>query len=235
MSASEKNDIGRVMVAMAKEGPATERFDFRTALTGRDNGESILSFPSGQLIYSQTDPADAAFYVESGHVKIAVGTPSGKEAVVAIRRPGEFFGTRGLVGKRTGFAAALTACSLIRITMPALIRLLRGNPDFAVAFATHLVDQSVRDQSNIVDYLTNSAEKRLARLLLQLAECADDGEGPSPILAPLNQSILANMVGTTRSRVSYFMNDFRRRGLIEYDRQGRVRVHNSLRKSVLGD
>jgi CRP/FNR family transcriptional regulator, cyclic AMP receptor protein len=233
MSASEENDVGRLAVTRATEAPGTEQFDFRTALTGRDNGESILSFPSGHLIYSQTDPADAAFYVESGHVKIAAVTPSGKEAVVAIRRPGEFFGTRGLVGKRTGYASALTACSLIRITMPALIRLLRGNPDFAVAFTTHLVDQSVRDQSNIVDYLTNSAEKRLARLLLQLADCADDEEGPSPISAPLNQSILANMVGTTRSRVSYFMNDFRRRGLIEYDRQGRVRVRNSLRKAVL--
>ena len=233
MSASEDNDAGRLAVASAAEGPGTEQFDFRTALTGRDDGQSFVSFPSGHLIYSQTDPADAAFYVESGHVKIAAVTPSGKEAVVAIRRPGEFFGTRGLVGKRTGFAAALTACSLIRITMPALIRLLRANPDFAVAFTTHLVNQSVRDQSNIVDYLTNSAEKRLARLLLQLADCADDNESPSPISAPLNQSILANMVGTTRSRVSYFMNDFRRRGLIEYDRQGRVRVHSSLRKAVL--
>jgi CRP/FNR family transcriptional regulator, cyclic AMP receptor protein len=233
MSASQDNDVDRLAVAMARLGPGRGRFDFRTALTGGDNGESILSFPSGHLIYNQTDPADAAFYVESGHVKIAVVTPSGKEAVVAIRRPGEFFGTRVLIGKRAGFAAALTTCSLIRVATPALIRLLRGNPDFAVAFATHLVGLSVRDQSNIVDYLTNSAEKRLARLLLQLADCADEDEGPTPISAPLNQSILANMVGTTRSRVSYFMNDFRRRGLIEYDRQGRVRVHHSLRKAVL--
>jgi len=104
MSASEDNDAGRLAVASAAEGPGTEQFDFRTALTGRDDGQSFVSFPSGHLIYSQTDPADAAFYVESGHVKIAAVTPSGKEAVVAIRRPGEFFGTRGLVGKRTGFA-----------------------------------------------------------------------------------------------------------------------------------
>lgn len=235
MSASEENDVRRLAVAVAKHGPGTGPFDFRTTLTGREDGESVLSFPSGHLIYSQGDPADAAFYVESGHVKIAAASPSGKEAVVAIRRPGEFFGTRCLVRKRVGFASALTACSLIRLSLPALVRLLRSNPDFAVAFATHLVDQSVRDQSSIVDYLTNSAEKRLAGILLQLADCAEDAEGPSPISTPVNQSFLANMVGTTRSRVSYFMNDFRRRGLIEYDRQGRIRVHHSLRKAVLDE
>jgi len=218
---------------MAEEETGKRKFDLRTALTGRDSGQSVLSFPSGHLIYSQGDPADAAFFVESGHVKIASLTPSGKEAVVAIRRSGEFFGTRCLVGKRMGFASALTACSLIRLSLPALVRLLRGNPDFAVAFATHLVDQSVRDQANIVDNLTNSAEKRLARLLLRLADGADD-DGIA-ISAPLNQSFLANMVGTTRSRISFFMNEFRRRGLIEYDRQGRVRVHNSLRKALLNE
>jgi len=233
MSAPDENDLGRLGVAMAREDPGKEQFDFRTALTGRDDGQSVLSFPSGHLIYRQGDPADAVFYVESGHIKIAVVTPNRREAVVGIRTPGEFFGTRGLVGKRMGFASALTACSLIRLTTPALILLLRGNSDFAVAFATHLVNQSIRDQSSIVDYLTNSAEKRLARLLLQLADCADDGEGANTISAPINQSFLANMVGTTRSRISFFMNNFRRRGLIEYDRHGRVRVHNSLRKDVL--
>jgi CRP/FNR family transcriptional regulator, cyclic AMP receptor protein len=215
---------------VANEEPEKPKFDLRTILTGRDRGQSVVAFRTGQIIYNQGEPADAAFYVESGDVKIAVATAGGKEAVVGIRRPGEFFGTRCLVGKRAGSASALTACRLIRLTVRTLVGLLREEPDFAVAFATYLVDQSIRDQGSIADHLTNSAEKRLARLLVQLAERAEDGR-PAAISTPLNQAFLANMVGTTRSRVSFFMNDFRRRGLIEYDRQGRVHVHKALRKA----
>ena len=218
---------------MAKKETVREKFDFRMALTDRESGQS-LSFPSGKLIYSQGDVADAAFYIESGHVKIAVVTASGKEAVVGIRGRGEFFGTRCLIGKRMGSASALTACSLVRLTNTALIRLLREEPDFALAFATYLIDQSVRDQASLVDNLTNSAEKRLAQLLVRLADGAD-GEKAGAISTPLNQSFLASMIGTTRSRISFFMNDFRRRGLIDYDRHGRVRVHNALRKLILND
>jgi CRP/FNR family transcriptional regulator, cyclic AMP receptor protein len=159
-------------------------------------------------------------------------TPSGKEAVIAIRGPGELFGTRCLVARRTGTTSTLTACSLIRVTKPALIRLLREEPGFAVMFATYLVGQSIQDQENLVDNLTNPAEKRLARALLQLAD-STGGPGPHPISTPINQAVLANMVGTTRSRVNFFMNKFKRQNLIEYDRHGRLSVHGSLRRAVL--
>lgn len=157
---------------------------------------------------------------------------SGKEAVVAIRGPGEFFGTRCLVDRRTGMAAALTACSLIRVTTSALIRLLREEPNFAVMFATYLVKQSIRDQENLVDHLTNPAEKRLARTLLQLANYVDSGD-PRSISTPINQGMLANMIGTTRPRVSFFMNKFRRQGLIEYTRDGGLTVRDGLRRYLL--
>jgi CRP-like cAMP-binding protein len=187
-----------------------------------------------QVIYVQDDAADACFYVESGWVKISTLAPNGKEAVIAIRREGEFFGTRCLVAKRTASTTALTACSLVRMTTSALVRLLREEPDFAVMFATYLVGQSINDQESLVDHLTNPAEKRLARALLQLAGHVD-GADPQPISKPINQGILANMIGTTRSRVNFFMNNFKRQGFIDYDRYGRVHVRDALRQAMLRD
>jgi CRP/FNR family cyclic AMP-dependent transcriptional regulator len=219
---------------MAKDKRRRNTFDPKALLTGRGVGQSREHFAAGQTVYLQGGPTDAMFFVESGYVKIASVSPNGKEAVVAIRGQGEFFGTRCLVGKRMATATALTVCSLIRVTTSALIRLLREGPDFAVMFATYLVGQSIQDQESLVDHLTNPAEKRLARALLQLAGRGDEAD-PQPISAPINQAVLANMVGTTRSRVSYFMNNFKRRGLIDYDRQGRVSVRNSLRKTMLDD
>jgi CRP/FNR family transcriptional regulator, cyclic AMP receptor protein len=217
---------------LVKEKRRKEAVELGKVLTGRGAGQSFVSFAPDQVIYAQGDPADAMFYVQSGRVKISVVTPSGKEAVIAIRGPGEFFGSRCLVARRTGTLTALTACSLIRVTKAALIRLLREEPDFAVMFATYLVGQSIQDQENLVDHLTNPAEKRLARALLELAK-DPDGEGSHPISTPINQAVLANMVGTTRSRINFFMNKFKRQGLIEYDRQGRVSVRNSLRRAIL--
>jgi len=179
----------------------------------------------------QGDPADAAYYVESGRVKISTVTPTGKEAVIAIRGPGQFFGTRCLVGGRMGTATALIACSLVRVSTSALIRLLREEPDFAVMFATYLARQSIDDQESIVDHLINPAEKRLARTLLQLADSAgDDRNDRRSISVTINQAVLANMVGTTRSRINFFMNRFKRQGYIEYDRNGSL----SVRRSLLG-
>ena len=196
------------------------------ALTGHASGQSRLQFPAQHIIYSQGGKADALFYIESGLVKISVVVPSGKEAVVGIRRERDLFGTRCLVGQRMGTATALTATSLIRVTTSAVTRLLREEPDFAVNFAIHLLHQSIYDQENLVDQLTNSAERRLARTLLQLADFSN--HDVSPIPAQINQTLLAEMVGTTRSRINFFMNKFKRQALIEYDRHGGISVRNSL-------
>jgi CRP-like cAMP-binding protein/DNA-binding CsgD family transcriptional regulator len=217
---------------MASDQRRKGLFDPTTVLTGHGSGQSRKRYAPLQVIYVQDDAADACFYVESGWVKISTVAPNGKEAVIAIRREGEFFGTRCLVAKRTASTTALTACSLVRTTRSALIRLLRDEPDFAVMFATYLVGQSIDDQENLVDHLTNPAEKRLARALLQLAGHVE-GADPRPISTPINQGILANMIGTTRSRVNFFMNRFKRQGFIEYSRDGQLRVRGTLRRFLL--
>jgi len=217
---------------MAKDKRKQTNFDPKSLVTGRGPGQSRVTFAPNQVIYAQGDSGDAAYYIESGWVKISAVSPNGKEAVVAIRGEGEFFGTRCLVTGRTGTTSALTACAAIRITKSALIRLLREEPDFAVLFAKILVCQSIHDQENLVDHLTNSAEKRLARALVQLAN-AEEGGDSRPISTPINQGILASMIGTTRPRISFFMNKFKRDGLIEYRRDGGLRVHDGLRKFLL--
>ncbi len=217
---------------MAKDKRKQTNFDPKNLVTGRGAGQSRVTFAPNQVIYSQGDSGDAAYYIESGWIKISAVSPSGKEAVIAIRGEGEFFGTRCLVARRTGTTTTLTACTVIRVTTSALIRLLREEPDFAVMFAKVLVCQSIHDQENLVDHLTNPAEKRLARALLQLAN-SEGGGDPRPITTPINQGILANMIGTTRPRVSFFMNKFKRDGLIEYRRDGGLRVREGLRKFLL--
>ena len=219
---------------MAKDKRQQTDFDPESLLTGHGAGQSRVRLAPAQVIYGEADPGDAVFYVESGWVKISAVTPNGKEAVIGIRRPGEFFGSRCLIGRRAGTAVALTACSLIRLTTAGLIRMLREEPDFAVMFAIHLVRQSISDQSNLVDHLTNPAEKRLARALLRLADGVDGSDDPRPISVPLHQAVLANLIGTTRPRVSFFMNKFKRRGFIEYDREGHLIVRAGLRRFLLG-
>jgi len=209
-------------------------FDPKAILTGHGAGQARRQFAPGQIVYAQDDPADAAYYVENGLTKISSLSPSGKEAIVAIRGKGEFFGTRCLVARRTATTTALTACSLVRVTTSALTRMLREEPDFTVIFATYLVHQSIRDQESLIDRLINPAEKRLARTLLQLAKVTD-ADDPQTIPTPINQAVLANMIGTTRPRVSFFMNRFKRQGFIEYGRDGRIKVHNSLRSAMADD
>jgi CRP/FNR family transcriptional regulator, cyclic AMP receptor protein len=210
-----------------------EIFDPGRFITGQDLGQSRLRFAPGHMIYSQGARADAAYYVDNGYVKITVVTSTGKEAVVGLRGEGQFFGTRCLIGRRMGAATAAAACSLVRITTSALVRLLQEQPAFAVMFVTYLVRQSVNDQANLIDQLTYPAEMRLARMLWRLAN--DDGiKGSGVIPAPLNQVVLANMIGTTRSRVSFFMNKFKRLGLIDYHRNGSVEVHESLSRALDG-
>jgi CRP/FNR family transcriptional regulator, cyclic AMP receptor protein len=212
---------------MAQDEQGRASFDPASVLNGRGPGQSRLQCAPGDAVYAQDSSPDTAFYVEHGIVKISFIVPSGKEAVVGIRHPGDFFGTRCLVGRRMGNATALTECSLIRITAAALLHMLREVPDLAVMFAAYLVSQSIEDQSNLVDQLTNSAERRLARTLLRLAHFNGGGD-LAPIPGRINQTVLADMVGTTRSRVNFFMNKFKREGLIEYNRLGDIAVRSTL-------
>jgi CRP/FNR family transcriptional regulator, cyclic AMP receptor protein len=218
---------------MAKAKRGKKRFDPGSVLTGRGPGQARGRFAPGDAVYTQGDAADSVFFVESGWVKMATLAAGGKEAVVALRGPGEFCGSRSLLGvPRSSTATALTDCTVVQVTRRALIRLLRQMPDFAEMYTTYLVRQGMHDQQNVVDHLTHSAEQRLARMLLRLA---DNGLGESSIPTKISQALFAQMVGTTRPRISFFMSRFRRQGFIEYGRDGRVRVHNSLRNALAKD
>ncbi len=218
---------------MAKEKQRRDTFDPRKVLTGRGAGQSRLRLAPEQIIYAQGDLAEALFYVESGQVKITVVSPNGKEAVIALRGEGKFFSEVCLIGQRQrciATATALTDSSIVRVTKAAMMRLLRQEPDFAEAFITYLVRQRASEVESLIDQLTNSAEKRLVRVLLQLAVGGDD---PQPISTRINQAVLANMIGTTRSRVNFFMNKFKRQGLIEYNRDGYVSVRKASLRGLL--
>jgi CRP/FNR family transcriptional regulator, cyclic AMP receptor protein len=204
-------------------------------IAARGHGQVRKRFTVGQVIYSQGDAADAAFFVESGCIKESTVVRNGGEAVLALCGPGEFFGTRCMLdGPRTATATALIDSSVVRITTAALHRMLRETPDFGEMFAIFLVQRSADDQERLISHLTHSAEQRLAYTLLRLA-----GPGRKdhalPIPIPISQSLFAKMIGTTRSRVSFFMNRFRRKGFIEYGPDGQIRVHHSLRSTVVED
>jgi CRP/FNR family transcriptional regulator, cyclic AMP receptor protein len=216
-----------------REKRRKKRFDPGSILTGHGPGQVRGRFAPGDAVYEQGDPGDSVIFVESGWIKMAIVAGTGKEAVIALRGPGEFVGARCLLDlPRASTATALTDCSVVRLATPALISLLRGVPDFAEMFATYLVRQGMHDQENVVDHLTHSAEQRLARTLLRLA---NGGNGDSSIPTRISQALFAKMVGTTRSRVSFFMNRFKRQGFIEYGRDGRVRVYNTLRSAMAKD
>jgi len=218
---------------MARENRSRLAFDPGRFFTGRRAGQSHVQRAAEQIIYAQDAADDAIFYIEKGWVKISVVSPGGKEAVLAIRGAGTFFGTRSLIERhRRGTAAtALSDCSLLRIGRTAAIQLLRTEPDFAEMFTTYLVRQALRDQASLTDQLTDTSERRLARALLRLA--GDSGSQQSQFIStPIKQADLASMIGTTRSRVSHFMNKFRRQGLIGYNRQGYVTIHKALARSL---
>ena len=209
-----------------------EKFDPKRFLTGHGSGQARLQLAAGHVVATQGDPVDALFYIESGWVKLSIVVPNGKEAVM-LRGEGEFFGTRSLIPhfRRMATGTALTDCSLVRISQAAAIRMLREQPDFAEMFVRYLLRQGIDSEKSIIDQLTSSAEKRLARTLVRLAH---DGAGDRPQSIPtrINQTDLAGMIGTTRSRVNSFMTKFRRQGFIEYDREGHLTVHRSLRDTL---
>jgi CRP-like cAMP-binding protein len=197
-------------------------------------GRTISKYVKGQVIFSQGEAADAVFYIQTGKVKVAVVSERGKEAVVAVLGPDEFCGEGALAGqpRRMATASAMAACQVMRVEKAAIIRVLHEEPAFAEMFLQHLLARTRRIEEDLVDQLFNSSEKRLARTLLLLANFGKESQ-PERILAKISQETLAEMVGTTRSRVSQFMNKFRRLGFITYN--GGIEVHGSLLHVVLHD
>jgi len=224
---------------MAKQGKKTRKFDgagFDPAvfLETVAKGRSIATHPRKQIIYSQGDAADAVFYIKRGKVKVTVVSSHGKEAVVAILGADEFLGEGCLIGqvKRIATASAMTECDVMRVDKPEIMRVLSKEPAFAQMFIAHILVRSARVEEDLVDQLFNSTEKRLARVLLLLANFGKEGR-PEPIVSKISQETLAEMIGTTRSRVSHFMNKFRDLGFIDYN--GHLEVHSSLLSVVLND
>ena len=211
-----------------KEAP----FDPKAFLAKVNGGQSKTKYKKGAVIYRQGDPADAVYYVQSGKLKRALLSEQGREAVVAIFGPGDFFGERCLSGqnRRLASVTAITECTITKIPRPRIIEVIHKEPAFAELFIAHLLARNSRIEGDLVDQLFNSSEKRLARTLLLLANFGKEGE-PEPILAKISQQTLAEMVGTTRSRVSAFMNKFRQLGLIDYN--GSIEVHRALLNVVL--
>jgi CRP-like cAMP-binding protein len=198
-------------------------------------GISSRGYQAGESVYSQGDLADAVFYLESGGVKLTVVSTSGKEAVVAVLPETSFFGEGCLAGQplRVCTVTAIQQSTVTRVAKSAMNRLLHEEPEFAERFLTHLLTRNIRMQSDLVDHLFNSSEKRLARLLLLMANFGHESK-PIPLVAKMSQETLAEMIGTTRSRVSFFMNRFRDLGFIEYG-EGGMHVHSSLVSVVLHD
>lgn len=207
-------------------------FDPKSLLAKVGDGQSGGKYRKGQNIFTQGEPADAVFYIQKGKVKVIVTSEQGKEAVVAILGPNDFFGEGCLAGQplRIATAMAMTDCAIVRLEKAAITRLLQREPGFSEMFIAHLLSRTVRTEADLVDQLFNSSEKRLARLLLLMANFGKD-ETPQPMIAKISQETLADMIGTTRSRVSFFMNKFRKLGFIDYN--GGIEVHSSLLNAVL--
>ena len=211
---------------------ASNGFDPKAFLSKVGAGKTILEFEKNQHVFEQGDVADAVFYIQKGNVKLTVLSEHGKEAVVGILEPGQFFGEGCLNGHslRIATTTAMEECVITSITKEAMIAALQSEPKFSELFMAYLLTRNSRVEEDLIDQLFNSSEKRLARLLLLLAHFGKEGR-PQPILLDMSQETLAEMIGTTRSRVSYFMNKFRKLGLISYN--GKTEVHNSLLNAVL--
>jgi CRP/FNR family cyclic AMP-dependent transcriptional regulator len=217
---------------------ATKRrrsFNLKSFFGKVGNGRSIGNYRKGQVVFSQGDAGDAVFYVQKGKVKITVVSEQGKEAIVAILGTDEFFGEGCLAGQaqRISTVTTMTEAVIERLDRSAIVRLIHEQPAFSEMFIAHLLGRTIRVEADVVDLLFNSSEKRLARMLLLLANFGKDSK-PEPIIAKISQEVLAEMIGTTRSRVSFFMNKFRDLGFIEYNGSG-IEVHSSLLNAVLHD
>jgi CRP/FNR family transcriptional regulator, cyclic AMP receptor protein len=209
-------------------------FDPKVFLSKVNGGRTISDYRKDQIVYGQGDPADSVFFIQSGKVKKTVVSEQGKEAVVALLGTGDFFGEGCLAGEvlRLATVSAMTKCVIARMAKADITRVIHEEPAFAELFISHLLARNSRVEEDLVDQLFNSSEKRLARILLLLANFGKESR-PEPLIAKISQETLAEMIGATRSRVSFFMNKFRQLGLIDYN--GHIEVHSSLLNVVLRD
>ena len=220
---------------MAKASKAAKiSFDPTAFLAKVGEGKTIAKFSKNEIIFSQGDVADTVFFLQKGRVKLTVVSKEGKEAVVAIISAGQFFGEGCMNGQplRLATTAAMEDCLVTTISKVAMAAVIHDEPKFSAMFMAYLLTRNSRIEEDLVDQLFNSSEKRLARLLLLLANFGKEGS-PQPIQPSISQETLAEMIGTTRSRVSFFMNKFRKLGLISYN--GKIEVHNALLSAVLHD
>lgn len=210
------------------------QFDPKAFLAKANGGRTISKFRKNQVVFSQGDLADSVFYIRDGKVKVTVVSEQGKEAIVAVLGPDEFLGEGCLTGqlRRVATAKALTECEIMRLDKKVIVRVLQEEPAFSEMFIAHLLARTLRVEADLVDQLFNSSEKRLAHALLLLANFGKEGK-PETVIAKISQETLAEMIGTTRSRVSKFMNKFRKMGYIKYN--GSLEVHSSLLSVVLHD
>jgi CRP/FNR family transcriptional regulator, cyclic AMP receptor protein len=228
LEGKDENKIGRVQ---EKIGPV----DWETLLSGIFHGKAVVECGTDCSIFRQGQPADSLFYLRRGKVKLMVLSPQGKEAIVAILSAGEFFGEGCLAGQslRMATAVAMTDCILDKVEKPVMLRMLHEQQDISELFVKHLLSRSIRYEADLVDQLFNSSEKRLARILLQLAHFGKESRTES-VVPTVSQDTLAQMIGTTRSRVSAFMNKFKGLGFIDYNGQG-LTVNSSLLNVILHD
>ena len=216
-------------------GKAEFTFDPKAFLATVGPGHTVSDLRKNEVVFLQSAAADAVFYIQEGKIKIVVASEQGKEAVVGVMGPGEFFGEGCLIGQplRLATAKAMTESQVVRVSKAEMVRVLHAEPRFAELFMTHLLTRNSRVEEDLVDQLFNSSEKRLARTLLLLANVGQDG-GPQPITTQISQETLAEIIGTTRPRVSVFMNKFRKLGFIEYSKRN-IHINKSLLSVVLHD
>jgi CRP-like cAMP-binding protein len=209
-------------------------YDAKAILARIAGRKSESRYRKDQILYSQGDPADTVFYLQAGRLKVAVASPAGKEAVVGILQPGDFCGEECLAGHqaRIATAAALAECALVQMAKADVLRALRDDPAFLELFISHLMTRSIRMQEDMVEQLLNSTEKRLARILVILANFGKEGQ-PEQVIPRISQETLADMVGTSRTHVNFFMNKFRQMGFIEYN--GEIKVRRTLLNILLHD
>jgi CRP/FNR family transcriptional regulator, cyclic AMP receptor protein len=222
---------------MALKGKSRPPFDPKVFLAKANGGKTIKDYRERQIIFSQADPANSILYVQKGKIKLTVVSRHGKEAVVAILGEGAFFGEGCLAGQllRTATAVAMSECTIVQLEKAAAIRVLHDEPAFSELFLSYVLSRNIRIEEDLVDQLFNSSEKRLARVLLLLANFGKE-DRPEPVIAKISQETLAEIIGTTRARVSFFMNRFRKLGFIDYNNyDGGLHVHSSLLNIVLHD
>jgi CRP/FNR family transcriptional regulator, cyclic AMP receptor protein len=218
----------QLQTTKAQPGNGDAVFDAKAFLAKAGLGRKIVNLKKSQTAFAQGDPADAIFYVQTGRLRVTVTSANGKEATITLVGPEEFLGENCMVSAHPlhlSTATAMTECALLKISKTEMVRVLHHHPDLSEMFVSFLLARNARIQADLVDQLFNSSEKRLARILLLLAQFGKDSK-PETVVPKISQEILAEMIGTTRSRVSFFMNRFRKLGFIEYN--GEIRVHNTL-------